>query len=349
MENEIDKNVLREEDISLNREKELLLRMTGTIVTIVLCLAAMGFSAFAYFSHSISSGINVIQAAHFDVVVTLVDVRDVTERVTADDTGELNANEGGEAEENPGESNGTDTEAVGGSTSGTNGMAFTGNRLDRCEAKVYTFKIEASGDAQTGYCKIVIGKDGAEQVYYTTQLYQQPDESKGQTSNLTIEIDMTKGSEYTIEFIPQWGTSSCYAEAQNNLLGENDRFMIPFEPAASTDEELAGSDEGVAGDGDGSQTESETETEPELGVKENYTVVSGDTLYGIATRYGLTQNELYEFNKSKIENQDSLKIGQVLKIPVSKEEAEETEETTTEATTEAATEAVAEPVGEVAS
>ena len=54
----------------MNREKELLLRMAGTIVTIVICLAAMGFSAFAYFSHSISSGINVIQAAHFDVVVT---------------------------------------------------------------------------------------------------------------------------------------------------------------------------------------------------------------------------------------------------------------------------------------
>ena len=331
----------------MNREKELLARMAGTIVVIVVCLAAMGFSAFAYFSHSISSGMNVIQAAHFDVVVTLVDVRDVTERVTADDTGELNADEGGEAEENPGGPNGADTEAVGGSTSGTNGMAFTGNRLDRCEAKVYTFKIEASGDAQTGYCKIVIKKDGSEQEYYTTQLYLNPDGGKGQTSALTIEIDMTNGSGYSIEFIPQWGTSSYYAVAQENLLKDKDKIL--FTPAASTDEELAGSDEGAAGDGDGSQTESKTETEPEPGVKEYYTVVKDDTLQDIAKRYGLTLNELYEFNKNEIENQDILKIGQVLKIPVSKEEAEETEETATEATTEAATEAVAEPVGEVAS
>lgn len=347
MENEIDKNVLREEDISLDREKELLARMAGTIVVIVVCLAAMGFSAFAYFSHSISSGMNVIQSAHFDVVVTLVDVRDVTERVTADDTGELNADEGGEAEENVGGPNGADTEAVGGSTSGTSGMVLKGNSLNNCEDKVYTFQIKASGDAQTGYCKIVIKKDGSEQVYYTTQLYLYPDGDKGQKSDLTIEIDMTNGKGYSIEFIPQWGTSSYYAVEQVNLL--NDNGEISFTPVASTDEEMAGSDEGVAGDGDGSQTENETETEPEPGVKEYYTVVKDDTLQNIAKLYGLTLNELYEFNKNEIENQDILKIGQVLKIPVSKEEAEETAETATEATTEAATEAVAEPVGEVAS
>jgi len=333
-ENEIEKSVLRKEDISLNREKELLARMAGTIVVIVVCLAAMGFSAFAYFSHSISSGMNVIQSAHFDVVVTLVG---------AEDTQNEDGGEAGQAEENSGEPNGADTGAVGGSTSGTSGMVLEGNSLNNCEAKVYTFQIKASGDAQTGYCKIVIKKDGAEQVYYTTQLYLNPDGGKGQTSALTIEIDMTNGSGYSIEFIPQWGTSSYYAIEQAGLLGENDRFTIPFAPAASTDEELEGSNEDVAEDSEGAQTGDGTELEP--GVKEYYTVVSGDTLYGIATRYGLTQNELYEFNKSKIENQDSLKIGQVLKIPVSKEEAEETEETTTEATTEA----VAEPVGEVAS
>lgn len=316
----------------MNREKELLLRMTGTIVTIVLCLAAMGFSAFAYFSHSISSGMNVIQSAHFDVVVTLVGVKDATDELVDD----------------AGEPNGTDTGAVGGSTSGTNGTVLEGNRLTPCDAKIYTFKIEASGDAQTGYCKIVIGMPGAgQQVYYTTQLYLQPNESEGQKSALTIEIDMTNGSGYTIEFVPQWGTSSHYVGDQLELLGENDKFTIQFVPAASTDEDLAGSDEGASGDGDGSQTESQPEAEPESGVKEYYTVVKGDTLYGIAARYGLTQNELHEFNKNEIANPNSLVIGQVLKIPLSKGE-EEPEETVGTAT-EAVTEPEAEPAGEVAS
>lgn len=289
----------------MKREKELLLRMAGTIATIVICLVAMGYSAFAYFSHSVSSGMNVIQSAHFDVVVTLVGVKD--------------------AEGDAGEATGAEAELIDEGAPDSNEMVLEGNRLSAGEAKVYIFKIEASGDAQTGYCKIVIGKTGAgQQVYYTTQLYQQPDE--GQISSLIIEIDMTKASGYTIEFVPRWGTSSYYVGDQVELLGENDKFVISFEPATSTNEEMAGS-------GEISPTEGESAADEEV----VYTIVFGDTLYSIAQRYGLNWHELAEYNQ--IPDETKIVPGQVLKIPPSKGEAEP-EETMENAT---------EPAGEVQS
>lgn len=48
-----------------------------------------------------------------------------------------------------------------------------------------------------------------------------------------------------------------------------------------------------------------------------YTVVAGDSLYAIARKYGLTMQELMEFNNL---GSTLLSIGQVLKIPVAVEE-----------------------------
>jgi LysM repeat protein len=52
-------------------EKVFLTRMTASISMIVLCMAAMAFTAYAYFSHSVASGTNTLQAAHFDVDITI--------------------------------------------------------------------------------------------------------------------------------------------------------------------------------------------------------------------------------------------------------------------------------------
>lgn len=57
-------------------------------------------------------------------------------------------------------------------------------------------------------------------------------------------------------------------------------------------------------------TEEETETELDY---VNYTVKSGDSLYAIAKKYGITVDELKEFNNL---TSNTLSIGQVLRIPV---------------------------------
>ena len=52
-------------------EKVMLTRAALSVIVIVVCLAAMGITAYAYFSHSLFSGQNTIQAAGFSVNVTI--------------------------------------------------------------------------------------------------------------------------------------------------------------------------------------------------------------------------------------------------------------------------------------
>lgn len=53
------------------REKVFIGRIVVAIVCMVCCLSAMGFSAYAYFTSSITSGSNIIQAATYGVEVTI--------------------------------------------------------------------------------------------------------------------------------------------------------------------------------------------------------------------------------------------------------------------------------------
>ena len=53
------------------REKVMLTRVVITVTVMVVCLIAMGLSAFAYFSSDVSSNSNIIRAANFDMKVTV--------------------------------------------------------------------------------------------------------------------------------------------------------------------------------------------------------------------------------------------------------------------------------------
>ena len=54
------------------REKVLVSRMFVAVLLIVIGLAAMSLSAFAYFSHEASSGVGMLTTANFDAVITAV-------------------------------------------------------------------------------------------------------------------------------------------------------------------------------------------------------------------------------------------------------------------------------------
>lgn len=57
------------------REKVMLTRLISTITIVIVCLAAMSITAYAYFSYNITSSFNTIKAAHFetDVLITITD------------------------------------------------------------------------------------------------------------------------------------------------------------------------------------------------------------------------------------------------------------------------------------
>lgn len=61
-----------EEDKGIMGERVFFARLTVAIACIVLCMSAMGFSAYAYFTASVSSNMNQIQAANFTVKPEIV-------------------------------------------------------------------------------------------------------------------------------------------------------------------------------------------------------------------------------------------------------------------------------------
>lgn len=54
------------------REKAILVRAVATVTVIVACLFAMGFTAYAHFSSSVSSDVNVIRAANFEAKIKII-------------------------------------------------------------------------------------------------------------------------------------------------------------------------------------------------------------------------------------------------------------------------------------
>ena len=55
------------------REKVMIVRVAMAVCVIVSCLAAMGFTAYAYFSYDVYSQKSIIQAANFDTAITVSD------------------------------------------------------------------------------------------------------------------------------------------------------------------------------------------------------------------------------------------------------------------------------------
>lgn len=51
------------------RDKVMLVRTAVSVVFMVICLAAMSISAYAYFSCDVSSGMNMIQSAYYDLKI----------------------------------------------------------------------------------------------------------------------------------------------------------------------------------------------------------------------------------------------------------------------------------------
>ena len=98
------------------KEKVFICRIAIAVVCMVYCLAAMGFSAYAYFSSIITSGLNTIQAAVYDAEITFTDDKAVVEAVKTE-------------------------QAV--------------NLYHLTAGKTYTVTIQAVGTASSGYCKVV--------------------------------------------------------------------------------------------------------------------------------------------------------------------------------------------------
>ena len=66
------------------REKVMLTRIAMTVTIVIMCLAAMSITAYAYFSHNVTSGSNIIKAANFEANVSITDSNNDPVTVTKD-------------------------------------------------------------------------------------------------------------------------------------------------------------------------------------------------------------------------------------------------------------------------
>ena len=137
---------LPEEGKGIMGEQVFFARLAVSITCIVLCMSAMGFTAYAFFTASVSSSMNQIQAANFSLSVqspiALVNDRG---SVAADST-------------NP-------------------------NKYTMTQPGMYDFTLTKSGNASTGYCKIFI--DGTE-VAVTKQIAEEALTVRIETAQETV-------------------------------------------------------------------------------------------------------------------------------------------------------------------
>ena len=169
------------------REKVMLTRVAMTITIVIMCLAAMSITAYAYFSYNVTSGFNTIKVASF--------YTDVTVQITAED--------------------GTVVETI---TTNTSDHKSHSAELSANKTYTITVKHNDRSTAQTGF--VIVTAEGCETKYHTQQLGRD-----GDGNTYTITFKLTPGANTIVTFRSHWGTSSFYSDFKE--IGENDeRYII---------------------------------------------------------------------------------------------------------------------------
>lgn len=150
-------------------EKVFLARITLSITLIVVCLAAMSYSAYAYFSCTVTSGVNIIRSAVYklDIIPEIAELQPVGGIYILDNTA------------------GTDTAEY--------------------KFKIVKSK-EATADV--GYCEIEIQTDdGRHQTLYTEPIGTfKAGGEKHTDEEFTLILKVDKGVKAMVSFTAQWGS-----------------------------------------------------------------------------------------------------------------------------------------------
>ena len=201
------------------REQVMLTRIVSTIAIVIMYLAAMSITAYAYFSYNITSGSNTIKAASF--------YTDVTVQIT--------------------DADGNAVEPIKTNTSDHKSHSAS---LDANKTYTITVQHNARSTAQTGF--VIITADQCETKYHTQQLGR---DGEGNTDTITFKL--TPGANTVVTFRSHWGTSSFYADFKE--IGEKDeRYIIKGDDVKLTINGVAPSDGTKASDNTESKGETTT-------------------------------------------------------------------------------------------
>ncbi len=170
------------------------------------------------------------------------------------------------------------------------------------EAKTYTLKLKASGDASTGYC---ILRFFDAQNTYNVHTKQFPSQAEPNEKELSLTLDIKEGA--ILQIIPQWGSSS----SKDKKLESSDTYTF-YGRAEGSSGILTDDHDTSSSSADGTSN-SAPETERADGEEVSYTIKRGDTLSGIASKFGTSVKKLTAYNG--IADPDNIVVGNIIKIP----------------------------------
>ena len=153
-------------------DKVMVTRVATAVGIVVMCLMAMSFTAYAYFSHPITSSSNIIKAANFDA--------DVFINITTETGEPIPVSE---------ESNHAKTAQL-----------KAGN--------IYHIVLDESTSNTAGTGFVIVSSLACKEVYHTQQLGNDESVEGGRTEKIIFDLSVTVDT--TVCFVSHWGTSSHY-------------------------------------------------------------------------------------------------------------------------------------------
>ncbi len=212
-------------------EKVMLMRVVMTVAITIFCLAAMGITAYAYFSYNVTSGSNIIKAANFETKVQ-VQITDADGKAV-------------------------DNSQITPITSNYKNFIIKGLEV----GKWYKFTITKSvrNTAQTGF--IIVSAEGCPVTYHTQQLGVDKNAPGEYTEEITFKLMITEATDVILE--SHWGTSSCYSKYKIESVDDERYITLNEEIKMIVNGKDISEGEGDNSDGqDGSGTTTDMTTPP---------------------------------------------------------------------------------------
>ena len=289
-------------------DKVMLVKVAQIVVTMIVCLIAMSLSAYAYFSHNVTSGVNIIQSADFGLNVKITD--------QSDPANEILAGEGGIYQLGNGtytvtlEKKGTASTGFGvievkvGET--TTEHKYHTQQLNNANSTM-TFTLTLSGFTDSEPANVKITPHWGTSSYYS---YENKDENPyyiqaGETATVAPTVsasieeeESSNGEEETTPPDEEAGTTP------------PDETPDEGTESAPSDETV---DEGTGTDSTDSLSVQSTQTESTTPTEVVHIVTSEDTLNSISKKYGVSIERIVIYNN--IPDRNVIETGQRIVIP----------------------------------
>ena len=289
-------------------DKVMLVKVAQIVVTMIVCLIAMSLSAYAYFSHNVTSGVNIIQSADFGLNVKITD--------QSDPANEILAGEGGIYQLGNGtytvtlEKKGTASTGFGvievkvGET--TTEHKYHTQQLNNANSTM-TFTLTLSGFTDSEPANVKITPHWGTSSYYS---YENKDENPyyiqaGETA--TVAPTGSASLEEEESSNGEEGTTPPDEEAGTPPPNETPDEGTESAPSDETVDEGTGTDSTDSLSVQSTQTESTTPTEVV------HIVTSDDTLNSISKQYGVSIERIVIYNN--IPDRNVIETGQRIVIP----------------------------------